>query len=233
MYHKPCADSNYFHNSTRKRDNIEYIVVHYTGNNGDTARNNVDYFARTKVGASAHYFVDGAEVACSVPWYKIAWHCGGSKGSRGSSVHAKCRNSNSIGVELCCKKDKSGAFYFDDNTVSNAAAFIASLMRDYHVPIERVVRHYDVTGKICPAPFIDEKAWAAFKNLIMRKFDGGTYEVDVKYYEKLEEIPAGEFRETVRELVNKKVIRGKADGLHLSEDMLRCLVFCRRMVENR
>lgn len=33
-----------------------YIVVHYTSNEGDTAKNNADYFARESVKASAHFF---------------------------------------------------------------------------------------------------------------------------------------------------------------------------------
>ena len=45
---------------------VEYIVVHYTGNWGDTAQNNADYFARRVTGSSAHYFVDREEVWRSV-----------------------------------------------------------------------------------------------------------------------------------------------------------------------
>ncbi len=33
-----------------------YIVVHYTSNRGDTAKNNADYFVREKIKASAHFF---------------------------------------------------------------------------------------------------------------------------------------------------------------------------------
>ena len=44
------------------RNAVRFIVVHYTANKGDTAKNNADYFAREKVGASAHFFVDETEV---------------------------------------------------------------------------------------------------------------------------------------------------------------------------
>lgn len=44
---------------------IKYIVVHYTGNNGDTAYSNTNYF-RSYRGASAHYFVDDKSIWQSV-----------------------------------------------------------------------------------------------------------------------------------------------------------------------
>lgn len=232
MYFKR-ADLDNFSDMVRKRNQIEYIVIHYTANNGDTARNNVDYFRREKVGASAHYFVDGGEVACSVPWYNVAWHCGGTKGINGSSVYGKCKNTNSIGVEMCSRKDNAGAYYFTNETINKAAEFVAELMKEYNVPLDKVVRHYDVTGKNCPAPFIPESTWKAFKNLVLRKLGNVEEEETVKYYEKIDEIPKGELRNTIADLVERGIIKGNGNGLHLSEDMVRCIVFCNRLVNNR
>ena len=48
--------------------------------------------------------------------------------------------------------------------MSAAAALGREIMARYGIPPENVVRHYDVTGKLCPRPLIDEKAWAAFKD---------------------------------------------------------------------
>ena len=66
--------------AARALDKIRFLVVHYTGNHGDTARNNAEYFARETVrpSASAHYFVDEHEIWQSVPDRYTAWHCGGS-----------------------------------------------------------------------------------------------------------------------------------------------------------
>ena len=60
---KACNPGNY--GGTLK--NVQYIVVHWTSNQGDTAKNNADYFAREVMKASAHYFVDENEVWNSVP----------------------------------------------------------------------------------------------------------------------------------------------------------------------
>ena len=55
---------------------IEFLVIHYTANNGDTVQNNLDYFSRNTVGASAHYFVDENGYGQSVKDQDTAWHSG-------------------------------------------------------------------------------------------------------------------------------------------------------------
>ena len=42
-------------------------------------------------------------------------------------------------------------------------------MSKYSIPIENVIRHYDVTGKNCPQPYVDEGEWKKFKNRITKK----------------------------------------------------------------
>ena len=137
---------------------IKYIVIHYTGNNGDTALANTNYFKSCR-GASAHYFVDENSIYQSVEDKNIAWHCGASV-----YYHPVCRNHNSIGVELCSYKDSKGNFAFKDKTVENALWLVRELMAKYGIPAVNVVRHYDVTHKICPEPYVrDVKAWENFK----------------------------------------------------------------------
>lgn len=68
--------SNY--GGKRSTKDIEYISVHYTGNNGDTALNNCKYFQRKNRHASANYFVDGGKyIYKSVKVNRIAWAVGG------------------------------------------------------------------------------------------------------------------------------------------------------------
>ena len=143
---------------------IKYIVVHFTANNGDTAYGNTNYFKSYR-GASAHYFVDENGIYQSVEDKNIAWHCGAKK-----YKHSTCRNSNSLGVELCSRKDSKGNYYFMDKTVDNAIELVKMLMAKYNVPIANVIRHYDVTGKNCPEPFVrDIKAWQNFKDRLEEK----------------------------------------------------------------
>ena len=161
--------SAYNHNSGNI-NRIKYIVIHYVGAVGG-AKANCQYFAGGDRGASAHYFVDyNGDIWQSVEDANIAWHCGTKSGYK----HPNCRNANSIGIELCVRNkgsqaDTSKDWYFDDATVWAAAELTKHLMQKYNVPADHVLRHYDVTGKICPNPYVyntTKHTWTEFKSLI-------------------------------------------------------------------
>ena len=161
---KQAARGNYRPGRTQP---VEYIVVHYTGNWSDTAKNNADYFARTVTGTSAHYFVDEEAVWQSVREEDTAWHCGSSQ-----PAHPACRNANSIGVEMC-----NSAGGVPPAVRDRTAALVRELMDKYGVPAECVLRHYDVTGKRCPAPWVDSPGeWDKFKAMLQTQEDNMTQE---------------------------------------------------------
>ena len=154
----PCHVGNY---QRGRAQPVSFLVFHYVGATGG-ARANARYYGATPgIGASAHYFVDhapGAEVWGSVPEGDTAWHCGAD-----AYRHPDCRNANSIGVEMCCHQRADGTWYIDEETYAAAAALGRDIMERYGIPLDHVLRHYDVTGKLCPRPLIDEDKWAAFK----------------------------------------------------------------------
>lgn len=165
---------------------IKYIVIHYTGALGD-AKANCNYFAGGDRKASAHYFVgyDGA-IWQSVEDKNVAWHCGAN-----SYKHAECRNSNSIGIEMCVRKRNTASmgatdkdWYFEDATVEATAELTQYLMEKYNVPASHVIRHYDVTGKICPNPYVyntTAHTWDGFKQLISGAASAGGSKTDKLY----------------------------------------------------
>lgn len=154
---KGCNPSNY---RKGREFPINWICLHFTANNGDTAQNNADYFAREVVKASAHYFVDPNGVVQSVKDSDTAWHCGRE---RGGSYYNDCRNANSIGIEMC-SVIRNGVYVIPEATMKRAAKLTRELMAKYHVPVSRVCRHYDVTHKDCPEPWVrDESLWRKFK----------------------------------------------------------------------
>lgn len=158
------ANANNYGRSRDTKD-IKYIVVHYTGNNGDTDTGNGNYFANNVVGTSAHYFVDDDSCTQAVADNRVAYHCE----TRGMKFKCDCRNANSIGVEMCTKK-VNGTYYISENTKLNAVKVVKWLMDKYNIPASKVIRHYDVCGKLCPEPFVrDNKAWQAFKNRLEEK----------------------------------------------------------------
>ena len=157
----------------RSTDKIKYIVIHYTGNDGDTDENNGKYFANNIVKASAHYFVDDDSVTQSVPDDCIAWSVGGDKYANcsttgGGTFHKKCTNTNSLNIELC-DDVKNGTIYPSAQTIANAIELTKAKMKEYGIPAANVIRHFDVTGKGCPAYWCgtaekDAKWQSEFKN---------------------------------------------------------------------
>ena len=151
---KDITNTNRTISNNRK---IEYLVIHYVGA-VSTARNNASYFKNTYRGASAHYFVDDNEVVQVVEDKDIAWHCGNDV------YYSGARNSNSLSIEMCCYKMSNGNLNVSSDTESRAIELSKELIQKYNIPIENVVRHYDVTHKNCPAPFVtDEEKWNNFK----------------------------------------------------------------------
>ena len=145
--------SNY--GGSRDTSKIKYLVIHYTGNDGDTDESNGRYFKSNVVQASAHYFVDDDSITQSVPDNFVAWHCGGKKyGScsttGGGKHYNKCTNTNSLSIEIC-DDVKNGHIYPSNKTIENALNLAIHLMEKYSIPKENVIRHFDVTGKLCPA----------------------------------------------------------------------------------
>ena len=150
-----------------RKQKIQFLVIHYTANNGDFAKSNCNYFKYPNRNSSAHYFVDEKEIWQSVEDEDMAWHCG----TRGKYYHSSCRNDNAIGIELCSEKDSKGNYYFTNETINNAVSLVKMLMEKYNIPIENVVRHYDVTHKNCPAPFVNNiTAWDNFKDSLTEEY---------------------------------------------------------------
>lgn len=231
MYYRKADPYNF---RGRGGKQIEYVVVHYDAGTKATARNNVDAFATHKTGTSAHYFVDENEVAQSVPEDMSAQHCGGRKyNGAPAPFHLKCINSNSIGIELCSRKNGWGEYYIPVATQNRGARLVADIMRRFHIDMAHVIRHYDVTGKHCPEPFVREpRQWEDFKDLVEKYLnpveDKQEVKEDMVYYDKIADIPDDVRREVVQDLVTKGVIKGIDTGLHLSEDMVRILAYLRR-----
>lgn len=145
--------SNY--GSSRSTSAIKYIVIHYTANDGDSDESNGKYFHNTVVKASAHYFVDKDSVTQSVPDNYVAWSVGGSKypsasSTGGGKYYGIVTNTNSLSIELC-DNVKDGTIYPSDSAIQIALELTKDLMKKYKVDADHVIRHFDVTGKICPA----------------------------------------------------------------------------------
>lgn len=131
---------------------VDRIVVHFTATLA-SARNNATYFSRNEgQGASAHYFVDDItpEIYQSVAEGDTAWHAG--------DWQMNCR---AIGIEVV-----SAGEDFSATEVEKLGWLVRKLMAKYGIGASGVIRHYDVTGKLCPAPYVAASKWAALKAAI-------------------------------------------------------------------
>lgn len=143
-----CDGRNY--TKGRRGSAIDYIVVHYTGTDA-SARNNLVYFSTHDAQASAHYFIDRDGTLCqSVSESDIAWHAG-----------KWAMNCRSIGIE-----NVSAGEDFTEAQIETLTALVRALMAKYGIPADHVIRHYDVTGKLCPAPYVDSAKWEALHSRI-------------------------------------------------------------------
>lgn len=230
---KQCNPRNY---RKGREFPINWICLHFTANNGDTAQNNADCFAREGgLNASAHYFVDTEKIVQSVKDGDTAWHCGRE---RGGSYYNDCRNANSIGIEMC-SVIRNGVYVIPEATMKRAAKLTRELMAKHHVPVSRVCRHYDVTHKDCPEPWVrNPKLWEKFKTMLTEEVEDMTEaqtraiakqeiskaESAKKVYNSVAECPAWA-KDTVQKLVNKGFLHGDENGkLALTTDLLRLLV---------
>lgn len=131
---------------------VDRIVVHFTATLA-SARNNATYFARNEgQGASAHYFIDDItpEIYQSVAEGDTAWHAG--------DWAMNCR---AIGIEVV-----SAGEDFSATEIEKLGWLVKRLMAKYGIGASGVIRHYDVTGKLCPAPYVAASKWAALKAAI-------------------------------------------------------------------
>ena len=145
----------------KRMNKIEWIVMHYTANDGDSDESNARYFQQPlNPVASAHYFVDDDSITRSVPDDFVAYHCGAQ-----SYRHPSCRNANSIGVEMCDAK-RDGKVMATDQTIANAAELVYQLCKQYNIPYDHIIRHYDVTGKLCPAYWVQGDGLAKFRKQV-------------------------------------------------------------------
>lgn len=145
----------------------EWIIIHNTGNDGDTAKNNVDYFATGNTrSAGAQLFVSkNGGVAQSMPINYIAYAVGDKKNGT-NTYWGIATNTNTINIEVCDIKNKDMSQEQLD-AIRDVVAWIKSVCPN----IKGILRHGDITHKLCPQRYMSTEKWLSVKNYI----NGGTY----------------------------------------------------------
>ena len=149
--------SRYGHRGNNK---IAWIIVHYTGDKSSQgrAKKTADAMQTWKRTVSTNYLVGDDAIYQCVEDRNAAWHCPYEK----TNKCAAC-NGVAIGVDLVEHKrsTKTGSvkdrdWYFTEKVINDGAQLVAMLADKYNIPMDHIVRHFDVTGKWCPRPFIGD-----------------------------------------------------------------------------
>lgn len=172
---------------------IRYIVLHYTAGTSSrrgVARNTAAMFGNpNNRAASADYIIDDGEI---VQYNgdianRYTYAVGGAKYNvnytpLAGTLHGKCRNNNSISIEMCSTKANRKSLAASDTDWALSAAVVDQaveltryLMDKYHIPADRVIMHHHVTGKLCPQPWcLNTKRLAGWEQFRARLVAGET-----------------------------------------------------------
>lgn len=143
---------------------IRGVVVHYTANPGASAEGNRNYFENLKESketyASSHFIIGlNGEVVQCIPLNEIAYA-------------SNERNSDTISIE-CCHPGRNGKF--NQKTYDSLVKLTAWLCGRYNLKKRNIIRHYDVTGKMCPKYYVEhEDKWNQFKNDVFQYIQDNT-----------------------------------------------------------
>lgn len=127
------------------------ITIHSTGNPKSTARNERGWLtnpANDRI-ASWHIAVDEKEAVEAIPLDEVAYHAGTRDG-----------NYSSIGIEICESGNR-------EKTLTNAVQLVAKMLHERSWGVDRLRRHYDWSGKICPR-IMSQNNWQGWKQFVER-----------------------------------------------------------------
>jgi N-acetylmuramoyl-L-alanine amidase CwlA len=157
------AHQNCYSATKRSYKSVKYIVIHNTGNKGDSARANGLYSSRGDRQAGAHYYIDQrGDIVKSVSLKHGSWSVGGNKWTDcaktgGGKLYKKVTNANSVSIELCDIIDREPT-----PAMIKALVHTIMLIRQKCPNAQQIVRHFDVNGKHCPVRYMSEKEWHNF-----------------------------------------------------------------------
>lgn len=138
---------------------IKYLVIHYTAggsSKGGAAKRTCEMWVNSSRPASADFVVDDESMYQYTPDpQKYACFAVG-KPKPGVPYNMD----NCVSIEVCSSFNKKigksvnnandPGWYYSNATLGNAIKLAKIIMRKYNIPINNVIRHYDVSGKLCP-----------------------------------------------------------------------------------
>lgn len=139
----------------------EYITIHSTGNPNSNAEGERGWLTnpRNNRTASYHIVVDDKQAIECLPLDEVSWNAGDGYNGTG--------NRKSISIEICESGDRI-------KTIQNAIKLVSKLLKERGWGIDRLKRHFDWSGKICPRIMAKDNwdNWNGFVNEVKKEING-------------------------------------------------------------
>lgn len=239
-------------NTVRRSAKIQYVAIHYTAgwdSSPGKARDNALYYANTTEKASADFFVDEGGIVQynPAPEKRYCWAVGAKQADTsqgGGSLYGIAKNSNTVSIEMCSRNAKGPpptirgwdandpGYSIAPSVVAYSVALARYLMAEWDIPLSNLIRHFDVTGKLCPGVMGwndasgDTANWEAFKAMVAQPT------VPIERFNAVCECPDWS-KPTIRKLCDYGYLQGggtiydvngRPADLDLSMDMIRQMV---------
>ena len=183
----------------RSKNNIKFIVIHYTGMQSERAC--IKRLTSKNSQVSTHYLINKkGSVIRMVDEEKTAWHAGKSKWKNLINL-----NSKSIGIELVNNGHQFGYENFSKKQISNLIFLCKVLIKKYKIKKQNIVGHSDIAplrkkdpGEKFPWLFLTKKKIGYWHNVskkniknknlsksVLRKyFFNNLYQIGYRYFDK-------------------------------------------------
>lgn len=150
----------------------------YRDSNGKAHESNGDLFYF----GSAQIIADMDSITLTMPLTEVAWGCGDNTTALAQQLFGGLQNYMTINVEIANNDAIPDSNDDWDAACNNALEFVAQDIVTRNTDFDyndsyAFLRHYDVSGKICPAPFIRldiaevDPRWTDFKNKLISRIE--------------------------------------------------------------
>ena len=145
--------------NSRARNDIKFVIIHYTGMQSEIE--SLNRLKDPKYKVSCHYIISRkGDVTQMVREENIAWHAGESKWKKFKNL-----NNYSIGIELVNKGHKLGYQNFTHLQILSLTKLCKKIKKKYHIKKENFLGHSDIAPlrKVDPGEKFPWKKLSRFK----------------------------------------------------------------------
>ena len=127
-----------FHSKKRRKNEIKYLIFHYTGMENDKLA--IKKLTDFNSNVSCHYYITSSgKLIQMVPDLYTAWHAGKSNWRNDKSL-----NFNSIGIEISNPGHEYGYKKFNDKQIKTLIRISKNLIKKYKINKKNILGHSDI-----------------------------------------------------------------------------------------